>query len=204
MQTVGLTGGIGSGKSTVAKILADEGIPLIDADALSRSLTQTGGAAMVAIEEVFGKNVIAQEGGLNREAMRTLMLENSQAKARLEAIIHPLIGQQINEQLAHAQASGAILVVVDIPLLVEGGLRWRSRLDAIWVVDCLPATQIERVKVRNGWSLAQIEGVMAAQANREQRLACADAVISNEGIGLAQLSEQVMTLLNLQNLATSV
>jgi dephospho-CoA kinase len=201
MRTIGLTGGIGSGKSTVAKILADEGIPIIDADALSRTLTAAGGAAMEAIRQTFGANMIAEDGGLNRELMRDLMLQDSGAKVRLEAIIHPLVGQQIEAHLARAKSSGAGLAVVDIPLLAEGGVRWRSRLDAVWVVDCLGATQIARVQAGSGWPLAQIEAVMAAQSSRVQRLACADGVIDNEGLSLAQLKKQVLLLLTLQNLS---
>jgi dephospho-CoA kinase len=203
MRTIGLTGGIGSGKSTVAKMLAEEGIPIMDADALSRGLTQAGGAAVAAIRQAFGVAMISQDGGLNRDAMRALMLQDTSAKTRLEAIIHPLVGQQINAQLAKAQSSGAALAVVDIPLLVEGGARWRGRLDQVWVVDCLPATQIARVQARSGWPLAQIEAVIAAQASRAQRLACADAVINNEGVSLVQLKDQVLALLAQQNLAVA-
>jgi dephospho-CoA kinase len=203
MRTIGLTGGIGSGKSTVAKMLAEEGIPIIDADALSRGLTQAGGAAMAAISQAFGAGMIAQDGSLNRDAMRALMLQDACAKARLEAIIHPLVGQQINAQLAKAHGSGAALAVVDIPLLAEGGAQWRGRLDAVWVVDCLPATQIARVQARSGWPLAQVEAVMAAQISWQRRLACADAVISNEGVSLAQLKDQVLALLKQQNLPTA-
>lgn len=197
MRTIGLTGGIGSGKSTVAKILANAGIAVVDADALSRLLTQAGGAAMPEISQVFGASMLAADGSLNRDAMRSLMLEDANAKARLEGILHPLVGQQIDAQLAQARHAGAALAVVDIPLLVEGGPRWRSRLDAVWVVDCLPQTQISRVQARSGWPLAQIEAVMATQASRARRLASADAVISNEGVSLDALQSQVLTLLAL-------
>jgi dephospho-CoA kinase len=200
MRTIGLTGGIGSGKSTVAKILFEEGIPIIDADALSRGLTQAGGAAMSAIKQAFGEGLIAADGSLNRDTMRALMLQDVSSKARLEGIIHPLVGQQIDVQLAKTKTAGAAIAVVDIPLLVEGGGRWRSRLDAVWVVDCLPATQIARVQARSGWPLAQIEAVIAAQVSRAQRLACADAIISNDGVSLAQLKDQVQALLAQQNL----
>jgi dephospho-CoA kinase len=203
MRTIGLTGGIGSGKSTVAKMLAEKGIPIIDADVISKALTQSGGAAMAAIAQTFGEGMLAQDGSLNREAMRALMLQDASAKARLESLIHPLVGQQIDAQLSCAKVSGAALAVVDIPLLVEGGSRWRSRLDAIWVVDCEPATQVARVQARSGWPLAQIEAVMAAQASRAQRLACADAVISNEGLSLAQLQAQVNALLEQHNFAAT-
>jgi dephospho-CoA kinase len=199
MRTIGLTGGIGSGKSTVAQMLAEENITIIDADALSRGLTQTGGAAMASIELVFGAAMMATDGSLNREAMRTLMLGDTSAKARLEAIIHPLVGEQIHAQLARASDAGAKLAVVDIPLLVEAGVRWRKRLDAVWVVDCLPATQIERVRARSAWPLAQIEAVMAAQSLRDQRLACADAVICNESVSLVQLKQSVKTWLALNS-----
>jgi dephospho-CoA kinase len=200
VRTIGLTGGIGSGKSTVAQMLAEQNIPIIDADALSRSLTQAGGAAITAISQAFGATLISSDGSLNREAMRALILEDAGAKARLEVIIHPLVGQRIQAGLAAAEASGAVLAILDIPLLVEGGARWRGRTDAVWVIDCLPATQIARVQARSAWPLAQIEAVMAAQANRWQRLACADAVIYNEGVGLAQLKDQVLALLEAQNL----
>jgi dephospho-CoA kinase len=203
MRTIGLTGGIGSGKSTVAKILIEQEIPVIDADVLSRGLTQSGGAAIPLIEQAFGAAMIAQNGSLNRDAMRARMLQEPAAKVQLEAIIHPLVGEHINSHLAKAQASGAALAVVDIPLLVEGGSRWRSRLDAVWVVDCSAATQIERVQARSSWPLEQIEAVMAAQASRAQRLSCADAVINNDGgVSMAQLREQVLALLALQNLTT--
>jgi dephospho-CoA kinase len=195
MRTIGLTGGIGSGKSTVAKILANAGIAVVDADAISRALTQASGAAMPEISKIFGASVVAADGSLNRDAMRSLMLEDASAKARLESILHPLVGQQIDAQLAQAHCAGAALAVVDIPLLVEGGSRWRSRLDAVWVVDCLPQTQISRVQARSGWPLAQIQAVMAAQASRAQRLASADMVISNEGLSLDALQSQVLALL---------
>jgi dephospho-CoA kinase len=197
MRTIGLTGGIGSGKSTVAKILAHAGMAVVDADALSRALTQAGGAAMPEISQVFGASMLAADGSLNRDAMRSLMLEDASAKARLEGILHPLVGQQIDAHLSQARRAGAALAVVDIPLLVEGGVRWRSRLDAVWVVDCLPQTQISRVQARSDWPLAQIEAVMASQASRARRLACADAVISNEGVSLDALQSQVLTLLAL-------
>jgi dephospho-CoA kinase len=195
MRTIGLTGGIGSGKSTVAKILANAGIAVVDADAISRALTQASGAAMPEFSKIFGASVVAADGSLNRDAMRALMLEDASAKARLEGILHPLVGQQIDAQLTQARRAGAALAVVDIPLLVEGGPRWRSRLDAVWVVDCLPQTQISRVQARSGWPLAQIQAVMAAQASRAQRLASADMVISNEGLSLDALQSQVLALL---------
>lgn len=197
MRHIGLTGGIGSGKSTVAGMLSTHGAWLIDADALSRAATQTHGVAIPAIRAAFGDAVVAADGSLNRDAMRQMMLSDASAKVRLEAILHPLIGQQIDQSLERAQDAGAQWAVLDIPLLVEGGARWRSRLDAVWVVDCSPQTQISRVLARSGWPLSQIEAVMAAQASRAQRLSAADAVIYNDGVSLAQLEQQVGALLKM-------
>ncbi len=195
MLTIGLTGGIGSGKSTVASILAAQGVPVMDADAISRSCTQVGGAAMAKIHDAFGAAVIAPDGSLNRDAMRERMLADKQAKALLENIIHPLVGEQINAQLQQAEQAGVEIAVIDIPLLVEGAARWRSRLHRIWVVDCTSATRMERVRRRSGWPTVQIEAVMAAQASRVQRLACADSVIFNDAMPVEQLREQVLELL---------
>lgn len=203
MLRIGLTGGIGSGKSTVAAILAAQGLTLIDADALSRAATQAGGLAIPAIRAAFGDGVIAADGSLNRDAMRQAMLADTNAKIQLEGILHPLIGQHINQQLRLTQEAGAPMTVLDIPLLVEGGARWRNRLDAVWVVDCLPQTQIARVKARSGWPLAQTEAVMAAQVGRAQRLAAADAVIFNESVTLAELEQQVLALLKSLKLPAS-
>jgi dephospho-CoA kinase len=198
MRKIGLTGGIGSGKSTVAAMLVDAGVTLVDADAISRRATQSGGAAIPAIRASFGDAVIAPNGSLIRDAMRQMMLHDASVKARLEALLHPLIVQQINDQLLAAERCGAQMAVVDIPLLVEGGERWRNRLEAVWVVDCLPQTQIARVIARSAWPLSQVEAVMATQASRAQRLAAADAVIFNEDLSLAQLQQAVLKLLNVQ------
>ena len=195
MRKIGLTGGIGSGKSTVANIMAAAGVSVVDADALSRKATQIAGLAMPAIHDVFGNAAIAADGSLNRDAMRQIILSDAGAKARLEGILHPLIGSQIDEQLKLAELSGKKLAVIDIPLLVESGPRWRGRLDAVWVVDCLPKTQISRVRARNDWPLAQIEAVMAAQASRMQRLAAADVVINNDSLTLHELERSVLALL---------
>ncbi|MBS7806884.1 dephospho-CoA kinase [Variovorax sp. PCZ-1] len=195
MRKIGLTGGIGSGKSTVAGMLVAQGVARVDADAISRHATQSGGVAMPAIRLAFGDAVVASDGGLNRDAMRQVMLGDTSAKARLEGILHPLIGLQIDQLLAQTEQAGAEMVVLDIPLLVEGASRWRQRLDAVWVVDCLPQTQISRVQARSSWPLVQIEAVMAAQASRAQRLAAADAVIYNEGLSLQALERIVQALL---------
>ena len=194
MFQLGLTGGIGSGKSTVASMLQQLGGALIDADAISRLSTQANGSAIDAIRSAFGQSVLTPDNALNREAMRNMMAQQPDAKARLEFIIHPIVGNQINAQLEDAQNADVKLAVLDIPLLAEGGSRWRSRLDAVWVVDCLPATQIVRVLSRSGWPLEQIQAVMALQSPRAQRLRSADAVIYNEGLSLDTLSALVQRM----------
>lgn len=194
MFKLGLTGGIGSGKSTVAKILHGMGATVIDADAISRQSTQAGGLAIAAIRSHFGDAMIDAEGALDREAMRGLMTQKPEAKTQLEAIIHPIVGAEIARGLALAAQQRLRLAVLDIPLLAEGGSRWRGQLDAVWVVDCLPETQISRVSERSGWPAAQIQQVIGLQASRQKRLACADAVIFNEGISLAQLQALVQKM----------
>ncbi len=196
MLKIGLTGGIGSGKSTVAEILVKQGAYLIDADAISHRVTKSGGLAIPALREAFGEGVLGLDGSLSRDAMRQIMLNDLGAKAQLEGILHPLIGDQINQRIQVAEQSNAQIVILDIPLLVEGGSRWRNRLDAVWVVDCLPQTQVARVLQRSSWPVAQIDAVMAAQASRAQRLAACDAVLFNEGLSLATLENQVLSLLN--------
>ncbi len=172
---LGLTGGIGSGKSTVAALLVDKGATLIDADALSRASTAAGGSAMPAIRATFGDAFVDAHGALNRERMREHVFADPSAKARLEAIVHPVVRAEIDRQCALLAQGVALL---DLPLLVESGA-WRERVDAVWVVDCEPETQIQRVMHRNGWTRAQVEAVLASQASREARLAAANAVIAN-------------------------
>ena len=188
---LGLTGGIGSGKSTVASILASAGAAVMDADAISRSLTLPGGRAIPAILAEFGEQLIAPDGAMNRDAMRALVFSNPQSKRQLEAIIHPLVGQVLQEESHAALAAGHACLVYDVPLLVESGERWRRQVDWVCVVDCEVETQIQRVMHRNQLSRAEIERIISQQASRQQRLDCADAVIFNEGIDLAQLKQLV-------------
>ena len=188
---LGLTGGIGSGKSTVAGFLADAGAAILDADAISRSLTQVGGRAIPAVLAVFGESMITPEGALNRESMRTFVFSNPESKRQLEAIIHPLVSLVLQEQAQMAIQQGTSCLVFDVPLLVEGIERWRPQVDKICVVDCLPETQIQRVMARSQLSRPEIERIILQQATRAQRLACADVVILNEGIDLAQLQAKV-------------
>ena len=188
---LGLTGGIGSGKSTVASILARAGAAVMDADAISRSLTQAGGRAIPAILAEFGETLIGPDGAMDREAMRALVFSNPSSKRQLEAIVHPLVGQVLQEQSNAAVAAGHACLVYDVPLLVESGDRWRRQVDWVCVVDCEVETQIQRVMARNQLGRADVERIISQQASRQQRLACADAVIFNEGIDLAHLERLV-------------
>ena len=186
---LGLTGGIGSGKSTVAQMLQELGATVIDADAISRQISAADGLAIPALQAAFGPAVIAADGSLDRPAMRQLMVQDNLVKSQLEAIIHPLVGREIAAQQHRAVQLGSKLVVLDIPLLVESP-RWRPQLDLILVVDCAPETQVQRVLARpssQGWTAEQVSQVMNAQAGRAQRLAAADIVICNEGIDLPAL-----------------
>jgi dephospho-CoA kinase len=174
---IGLTGGIGSGKTTVANRFAELGVTLVDADLIAHELTGPSGAAMPAIAQAFGPGVVAPDGRLDRAAMRALAFTDPGARKRLEAILHPMIRAESDRQLTAAASPYAILVV---PLLVEGG-RPRERAQRVLVVDCRPQTQVERVMRRNGLPHEQVMAILAAQASREQRLAAADDVIDNDG-----------------------
>ena len=187
---LGLTGGIGSGKSTVAQILAQAGAVHIDADAIARALTAPGGAAIDAIRRHFGSAMISPDGALDRHAMRTRMTSDPQAQAALNGIIHPLVRQRID--LLSAAASSAACIVYDIPLLTESAAVWRSRLDKIMVLSCSEATQIRRVMQRSGWTEQAVLAVIDRQATAAQRAAIADLVLDNEDIALEQLRERVL------------
>ena len=192
---LGLTGGIGSGKSTVAAFLAQAGAAVMDADAISRALTQAGGQAIPAILAEFGETLITPEGAMNRDAMRALVFSNPQTKRQLEAIIHPLVAQALQAQTQAAMEAGKHCLVFDVPLLVESGERWRRQVDWVCVVDCQTETQIQRVMARNSLSRPEIEAIMAQQASRAQRLAHADVVIYNDGLDLDQLQTAVHDML---------
>ena len=191
---IGLTGGIGSGKSTVARMLVDCGAVLIDADAISRDATATGGAAVPLIASQFGPLAIAADGAMNREFMRQHAFDDPAVKQQLEAIIHPLVGLETARQADLADQAGKACVVFDIPLLVESG-RWRSKLDQVLVIDCSEATQISRVTARNGWTPEAVQKVLAAQASRAARRAAADICIHNDGLSLQALGLLVRQIL---------
>ncbi|WP_418316727.1 dephospho-CoA kinase [Piscinibacter sakaiensis] len=187
---IGLTGGIGSGKSTVASLLAGHGAAVIDSDAIARRLTEPGGAAIDALRSAFGPQFIDDSGALDRDRMRALVFSDTSAKQRLEQILHPLIFEQTEQQ---SRLSAESVKVFDVPLLVESK-HWRKRVDRVWVVDCLEQTQVERVVSRSGWTTDAVHAVLGRQASRAQRRAAADDVIFNDGIGLDQLARQVEQL----------
>ncbi|MDR2014601.1 MAG: dephospho-CoA kinase [Azoarcus sp.] len=172
---IGLTGGLGSGKSTVAARFASHGIEIVDTDAIARKLAASGGVAVPALRAAFGESVIAADGGLDRPRMRALAFADPVARARLESILHPLIE---TEGLRRCSAARSPYVVIDVPLLAETG-RWRGYCDRICVVDCPRALQIARAATRDGHSQDETEAILAAQASRETRLSIADDIIDN-------------------------
>jgi len=172
---VGLTGGIGSGKSTVADCFAALGMPVIDADVIARELTAPGGAALDAIRAAFGETVMQADGTLDRAALRRRVFADSAARHQLEAILHPRIRQVVQQKLATLTAPYALIV---IPLLVEAG-GYRDVLNRVLVVDCPEEVQIARVMARSGLAYEEIKAILAAQARRAERLAVADDVIVN-------------------------
>lgn len=175
--TVGLTGGIGSGKSTVARAFEAHGIEVVDADALAHGLTAPGGAAIPALRTAFGDEVIDASGALDRARMRRIAFADASARKRLEAILHPMIRAETDRL---AQGARSRYVILMIPLLVESG-NPRARCDRVLVVDCPEAEQIRRVMARSGLSRADVEAIMATQASRAARLAAADDVVDNAG-----------------------
>ncbi|MEN9865804.1 MAG: hypothetical protein RL748_1394 [Pseudomonadota bacterium] len=187
--SIGVTGGIGCGKTTVCNLFAEHGASLIDTDVIAHQLTAPGGAAISAITAGFGAGFITPDGALDRARMRELVFTQPDAKTRLEAILHPMIGQQTRQQAMHAQGPYLMFVV---PLLVESRT-WKQKVDRVLVIDCPESLQVERVMARNGMTEAQVKAIMATQASRAERLAAADDVIRNEG-ELAALASQVAQL----------
>jgi dephospho-CoA kinase len=187
---VGLTGGIGSGKSTVAGILVQLGATLVDTDRIAHELTVAGGTALPSIVAAFGADAVDASGALDRARMRARVFGDPDARRRLEAILHPLIGAETARQAA---ASDSPIVVFDVPLLVESG-RWAALVDRIWVVDCSVPTQRARVLARSGWNDSTVDAVIAQQATRAQRRAVADAVVDNDTATLPALGDDVAAL----------
>lgn len=186
---VGLTGGIGSGKSTVAELFVAAGAALVDTDAIAHELTAPGGAALPELVAAFGPEITDEHGALDRAAMRRLIFAEPAAKAKLEGVLHPLIRRLAAER---CRLAATPYVVLAVPLLVESG-NYRQRCDRVLVVDCPESRQIERVMARNGMAENEVKAIMAAQATRRQRLAAADDVVFNDG-GLEALVPQVAEL----------
>ena len=185
--SVGLTGGIGSGKSTVADLFAAQGAVVIDTDLIAHQLTAVGGAAIPVIKESFGAGLILPDGAMDRAAMRERVFADPAEKKRLEAIMIPLIRRTTRE--AAEQAQGTYLLFV-VPLLVESGL-WQQRVSRVLTVDCPEEVQLRRVMQRNNLSEAQVRAIIASQASRAERLAAADDVIGNDGDSAALLPQVV-------------
>jgi dephospho-CoA kinase len=179
--SVGLTGGIGSGKSTVGEAFAAHGIAIVDTDAIAHAMTAPGGPAIDAVRAAFGAEFIGADGAMDRARMRDHVFKAPAERARLEALLHPLIRAETARQSAAAAGPYVILM---IPLLVEASRRdpqWRARFDRVCVVDCSPATQVRRVMARNGFTEEAVRRILDAQATRAERLAAADDVIDNDG-----------------------
>jgi dephospho-CoA kinase len=177
---IGLTGGIGSGKSTVADLFAAKGAALVDTDLIAHALTGPGGAAMPALQDAFGNAIVAADGRLDRQAMRRLAFADPGARTRLEGILHPMIRAETERQAAAALAGTAPYVMLVVPLLAESG-DYRRRVARVVVVDCREETQITRVMARSGLTREEALRIMAAQASRSDRLAIADDIIDNDG-----------------------
>jgi dephospho-CoA kinase len=177
--SVGLTGGVGSGKSTVAAMLQQLGAGIVDADELAHALTAAGGAAIEPLRARFGEAAIAADGALDRAQMRAYAFEDRAARRDLEGILHPMIRSLARERGALLAATGSPYVVYVIPLLVESG-NWRDRVHRVLVVDCSEAAQIARATARPGIDERAARGIIAAQATRAERLAAADDVLFNE------------------------
>ncbi len=197
---IGLTGGIGSGKSTFGALLQKRGAALVDSDQIARQVTGPGGAAIAAIAQRFGPEFVDDTGALDRGRMRELAYSAPDARTALEAIVHPLVSLHSSQQAQAAEDAGTRVIVFDVPLLVESG-RWVQRLDAVIVIDCPPAVQIQRVMSRSGLNRSTVEAILAAQSPRNIRRASADIVVHNgDNCTLADLhkmAEQVATRLGL-------
>jgi len=190
---IGLTGGIGSGKSVVADLFAVHQMPVIDTDAISHALTAASGTAMPSIRAAFGEHMVMPDGALDRAAMRAHVFVKPEARKQLETILHPLIRAEVERRISEENScSNQPYLILVVPLLIESST-YRQRVQRIAVVDCSEATQVRRVMARNGLSQNEVERILQAQATRAERLAVADDVIENDG-QLAALAPQVARL----------
>ena len=185
MLVIGLTGGIGSGKSTVADMFAGLGVPIIDMDRIARQTVEPGQPALEQITQIFGKDLIGPDGQLNRQRLSTIIFDSAEKRHQLEAILHPIIRKETEQQLAMLEAPYCIVV---IPLLLESGLH--SLIDRILVVDAPESVQITRTMQRDNISATQAEKILATQVDRQSRLSAADDIINNSG-ELSELRHQV-------------
>lgn len=188
MLRIGLTGGIGSGKSTVCRMFGELGVPVIDADQVSRELVEPGQPALAALIALFGPTLLTAEGRLDRSRLRTLVFADATCRRQVEALLHPQIRRRMLELSATTDAPYAILA---IPLLIESG--WQSLVERILVIDCPPDAQLHRAAERDGVPPSQVEAIMASQASRAERLAYANDIIDNSG-DLAHLRTQVAAI----------
>lgn len=186
---VGLTGGIGSGKTTVANLFVQQGVVVVDTDVIAHQLTVAGGQAMPQIIAHFGPALADRQGALDRAAMRRLVFGDPAQRQRLEDILHPMIARQTLQACASALSP---YVIVAVPLLLE--VRgWKEHFDRVLVIDCEEQQQIERVKARNGLSENEVRAILAAQVSRQERLGAADDILINSQ-GVAELEDQVRRL----------
>lgn len=190
MFSIGLTGGIGSGKTTVANRLGELGASIVDTDLIAHRITAPGGIAMAPIEASFGAAYVSADGSLDRTRMRNLVFSDEGARRRLEAITHPLIRAETEREAREARGAYVVFVV---PLLVEAG-GWRERVTRVLVVDCPIEVQIERVMRRNKLSRAEVEAIIARQATRDARLAAADDILLNDGASPDALTGEIDAL----------
>jgi dephospho-CoA kinase len=189
---IGLTGGIGSGKTAVSSLLAQLGAGIVDTDLIARQITAPHGSAIALIKKQFGPDFITTDGALNRDKMRSLVFATPEARKSLEAITHPLIRQEAAKQALQLSEKGALYLVFVVPLLIESA-SWQNLIDLLVVVDCPQETQIQRVMQRSNLSREEVEQILAAQASRQERLKHADMVIENQG-SLKQLEVEVQNL----------
>lgn len=190
---VGLTGGIGSGKSAAAEAFGNLGAAVVDTDLIAHELTRAGGAAIPGVRQLFGDPAIAADGAMDRKAVRERVFSDPAARQRLESLLHPMIRAESERQIAAAFKDGAAPYVVHVvPLLVESP-DYRKRVQRVLVVDCPEAMQVERVRTRSGLSAAEVEAIVRSQVSRAQRLAAADDVIDNSGT-IAALQKQIQDL----------
>ncbi len=191
---IGLTGGIGSGKTTLGQMLVARGIPLVDADAISHQVTAPQGAGIEPIRRHFGNAYINEQGALDRDRMRQHVFSNPEAKQALQSLLHPLIFQGMIQAMDVTAQQGHAMVLVDIPLLLES-VRWRGLLDKVIVVDCSEQTQVRRVMARNQLSAPEVRQIIQQQASRSRRLAAADVVVFNDEDDLPKLQAHALGMI---------